>query len=78
MAPQNADQKPPTRKPSTNEATNQNSSPLITRVNKPSVRMVMGRVMSTSSGRIRVLTRPSTSAVSSAMVKLSTLTEGST
>src|SRR6185503_21249532 len=51
MAPNTPDQKPATAKPSSHEPTIQNSRPLSTKMKRPSVRMVTGRVSSTSSGR---------------------------
>jgi len=62
IAPKTADQNPATWKPWTNEPTNQNSRPLSTKMNSPSVRSVTGSVSRISSGRTKVLTRPSNKA----------------
>ena len=72
IAPNTADQNPLTWKPSTNEPTHQNSSPLITKMNRPSVRIVAGSVSRMRIGRISALMRPSTSAATIALVKLAT------
>jgi len=69
IAPQNADQKPATWKPSTNDATAQKRSALITRMKRPRVRIVTGRVSRTRTGRMIALTSPSTSATTSAVTK---------
>src|SRR5438128_5929 len=76
IAPKNADQNPSTENPLTKDATNQKSRALITKMNNPSVSTVAGRVSSTTSGRISVLTSPSRAAATSAVVMLSTCTEG--
>src|SRR4029079_4774422 len=68
-----ADKKPATWKPSTNEPTNQNRRPLITKMNSPSVSKVAGKVSKTSTGRMNVLISPSTSAAISAETIESTL-----
>src|SRR5204863_2317002 len=73
IAPKTADQKPATWKPSMNEPTNQNKRPLMTKMNSPSVSKVAGKVSSTSTGRMNVLIRPSTSAAISAETIESTL-----
>src|SRR5258708_4276159 len=77
MAPSPPHQKPATTKPWMNEPTNQKSRPLITKMNRPSVRIVAGSVSRIRIGRITVLTRPSTSAATSAEAKVATLTPGS-
>src|SRR6185436_1617609 len=61
-----------------NDPTHQNSSPLITKMNRPSVRIVTGNVNSTRIGRISALIRPSTSAAISAVQNVSTVTHGNT
>jgi hypothetical protein len=49
---------------------------LITKMNRPSVSTVTGRVRSTRSGRIRAFTRPSTSAATRAAPALAMVTDG--
>src|SRR3989339_1451640 len=57
-APQNAGQKPATKKPSTKLATNQNSKAFITNVNSPSVKMFTGNVRITKTGFMTAFTKP--------------------
>src|SRR5690242_10724370 len=76
MAPSTPGQKPITTKPCTKLPTHQKRSPLITKMKRPSVRRVAGRVSSTRIGRRMVFTRPSTSAASSAAPKLETMIVG--
>src|SRR5207253_3026027 len=54
-APPNAGPNPSTRNPSTKDATPQNSSALMTSMNRPSVRIETGRVRSTRTGRMKGL-----------------------
>lgn len=60
--PQNAAQKPVTAKPGTILATSKNISALITKVNKPKVRMLIGKVKIINTGLIKIFTRPIASA----------------
>src|SRR5581483_10952619 len=78
IAPNTPAQKPSTRKPCTHDPTSQKRRPLITRMKRPSVRIVTGSVSSTSTGRMRVLTRPRINAATSADTKSATCTKGST
>ena len=55
-------QKPEMLNPPTTLATSWSSSALITRINKPSVSSVSGRVRKTSSGRRTALAKPSSRA----------------
>ena len=64
--------KPATFRPSSSEAAHQNISALMTKRNSPSVSSVTGRVSSTSSGRTKVLSKPSTKAAHKAVPKLAT------
>src|SRR5205085_7655822 len=73
IAPNTPAQKPPTWNPGMKDPTAQNNSPLITKMNKPSVRIVTGNVSRTRSGRISVLIRPSTTATINAVVNESTV-----
>jgi len=76
MAPKTPGQKPATTKFWMNEPTNQNRRPFSTKMNSPSVRMVTGSVSRNSTGRTTAFMRPSTSAATSAVVKLATLIPG--
>jgi len=76
MAPKTPDQKPATTKPWMNEPTNQKSRPLITKMKRPSVRIVAGSVSRIRIGRITALTSPRTRAATSAAPKLATATPG--
>ncbi len=57
-APRNAAPKVSTSKPFTIEATNKSRNPLITRVNRPSVMMLIGKVRIMSKGFKVMLMRP--------------------
>ena len=61
---------------SSHEPTAQNSRPLTTKMNSPSVSTVTGSVSSSRIGRISVLMRPSTSAATSAVANESTRIDG--
>jgi len=69
-------QKSATSKPSTSSSHSITISALITNKNNPSVNMVTGSVNSTSSGLIKILSKPSTNATMIAVKKLSTLIPG--
>src|SRR5215469_14589408 len=72
IAPPTADQKPATWKTATHEPTAQNSRPLITKMNSPSVSSVAGSVRMISNGLMKVLINPRTSAAISAAANEST------
>lgn len=69
-APQKAEAKSATSNPGTNEEANQNSSALITKVNKPRVKMFTGKVKMIRIGFMRALINPKTRAAISADKKL--------
>src|SRR5260363_229257 len=69
MEPNNADQKSATSKPFSIQAANWKSSALITKIKRPSVIIVTGKVSSTSSGRINALIKPSTTAATKVVPK---------
>src|SRR5260363_240480 len=69
MEPNNADQKSATSKPFSIQAANWKSSALITKIKRPSVIIVTGKVSSTSSGRINALIKPTTTAATKAVTK---------
>ena len=62
-APPMAGQKPCTEKPARSLPVNQSISPLMTKVNNPSVSTLMGKVSTRSTGRISALNIPKKSAV---------------
>jgi hypothetical protein len=64
IAPQNAPQKPYTVNPGTNQEANQKARPFMIKINNPKVKKVMGNVRTISTGLIKVLTTPRTSAAS--------------
>jgi len=65
-APQNAGQNPSTTKPRKILPTNQKSKALITNVNRPKVKMLIGNVKNIKIGLIIALTKPKTKAASNA------------
>ena len=69
--------KPETAKPSKKDAVNQNSTALITKINKPRERSVIGKVRKTSIGRTNTFNKPSIKAATIAEYKPSTVTPGS-
>ena len=75
-AAQNAGQKPAILKPLIKLETNQNIKALITRVNNPKVKILIGKVKISISGRMIALTKPKTAEVISADQKLEKLTPG--
>lgn len=76
IAPQKAGQNPVTEKPFTTEATNQNNKALITKVNKPRVKILTGKVKITNTGLIKAFTNPNTKAVIKAAYQPETSTPG--
>ena len=75
-APQKAGQKPSMSKPLINEAINQISKALITKVNKPKVKILIGKVNNTTIGRMMALTMPKTRATNNAVKKPETSKPG--
>jgi len=71
-----AEPKPTTLNPSTNEATNQNNSPFITKVKSPRVSMFIGKVNITNMGFKNIFTKPKRTATIRAMYMLETETPG--
>jgi len=71
-----AHQNPSTLKPGTIELASKIRSAFMTKVNKPKVRMVRGRVRRIRRGFISKLIMPKTTAVTSAAVKFATWTPG--
>lgn len=65
-----------TAKPSKKEAVSQNSNALITKMNSPKVRSVIGRVRKTNTGRTKTFSNPSTNAAIRAGYRPSTVTPG--
>lgn len=63
IAPQNAGQNPATSNPFTTVATNQNNKALITKVNKPRVKIFTGKVKITNIGLSKAFTKPNNKAV---------------
>lgn len=73
-----ADQKLSTVKPETSVDASKTRIALITIVNNPKVRMVIGNVNKIKSGFRKILKTPSTNATRSAVQKLATCTPGRT
>jgi hypothetical protein len=69
-----AHQNEATEKPSIRELTRRIKTAFITKAKRPRERIVTGSVKSRSSGRMKVFTTPSTTAVIRALRKLSTTT----
>jgi len=76
--PNNAAKKPSTLKPSTSFATSNSIKALITKVNSPNVRILIGRVKRIKTGFINMLTSPMTIADHSAAEKPAKLIPGTT
>lgn len=76
MANISAHQKPSTLNPGTMELTAMTRRPMMTKVSRPSVRMLIGRVIRSRIGRMMELTIPSTTATTRAVKKLLTWTPG--
>ena len=74
MEAKRADQKEATCTPGTTAPANMNISALITRMKKPSVTMVNGKVRRSNTGRTTALSTPRIAAASKALPKLSSLT----
>jgi len=66
-APPKADINPIISNPSTKEETNHKSKALITNVNKPSVKILIGKVISIKTGLINALIKPNMIALTIAM-----------
>ena len=62
-APKNAGQNPATANPFTTVATNQNNKALITKVNKPKVKIFTGKVKNTNIGFNKAFNKPNNKAV---------------
>lgn len=77
-APRKALQKPSTSIPGTRYATNINSKALITSINSPSVRILIGSVKKTKIGFINILTKAITTEAIKAVIKLETVIPGIT
>jgi hypothetical protein len=75
-APKRADINPETEKPSTKVATNQNINPLITRVNNPKVRILIGKVSTIKIGFKNRFKIPKTTATIKAIYILLTTIPG--
>jgi hypothetical protein len=76
MLKRTAIQKPLTSKPLTSDEAKRIISPLITNVKRPSVRILMGRVMRMRKGLRRRFTIPRNKATHKAEKKLLTVTPG--
>jgi len=61
--------KPAISKPGTINATNHTMKPIITKVKRPNVRILIGSVMSRSKGRMKELKRPKRTATTRAVPK---------
>jgi hypothetical protein len=68
---------PPTLNPGTKSAAKSITRALITKVNKPSVRIFIGRVRKRRTGLINAFNKPKTKAATSADEKLDITTPGS-
>jgi hypothetical protein len=68
-APKIADHQPSTSNPGKNAAAILMTAPLITKVNKPKVNKLIGKVKKISIGQIKVLTSPINSAAKNAAQK---------
>jgi len=71
-----AHQKPATENPGTIQAQSIISKALMTRVNNPKVKILIGNVKITRIGLIIALIMPKTTAIKSAVIKLSIFTPG--
>ena len=71
-----AHQKPFTLNPGTNSDTKSISNALITKVNNPTVKILIGRVRKITNGLIKKLTIPKTIATQSALINPATTTHG--
>ncbi len=69
-------QKPSTEKPLMTEAANKISKALITKVNSPKVRILIGKVIKIKIGLSDMLTMPKNNASQSAVQKPATVTPG--
>ncbi len=69
-------QKPSTENPFITDESNKINKALITKVNKPKVKMFMGKVISINIGLSRILTMPKNNASQSAVQKPATVTPG--
>lgn len=76
--PPSAGKKPDTENPGTIFATSQNISAFITKVNKPKVRILIGKVKIINTGLIKIFTRPITSADQRAAANPEKLIPGTT
>lgn len=76
--PNNAAPKPSTLNPGTSFATSKNIKALMTKVNKPKVRMLIGRVKSNNKGLMNMLTNPITNAAQKAGITPARLIPGTT
>ncbi len=74
--PSKAVQKPSTEKPTTKYAAKSSNPALITKENKPSVIILIGRVRINSTGRIRTFITPKTKAAIIATLRPSTAIPG--
>lgn len=74
--PTSAGQKPVTVKPSINDAANRNKEALITKINKPTVRTVIGKVRISRIGRTKRFSRPIITAAMRAVYSPSILIPG--
>lgn len=76
--PRSAGKNPATENPGTIFATSQNISAFITKVNKPKVRILIGKVKIINTGLINMFTRPITSADQRAATNPEKLIPGTT